>query len=131
MSNPSLWDRLRQARVVQVLVVYLGASWVVLQLADVLQETAGLPTWVGAFTLLLLVVGLVVVLATAWVQGRPSTTAREEAGDIPTDWQVAPSDVFASIKAGQLPHLTWGRAVLGGASELGPSALLLDSVNDW
>lgn len=36
MPSPFLWDRLRSARAVQVLIVYLGASWVVLQIADIL-----------------------------------------------------------------------------------------------
>ena len=117
-SRPSLIDRLKQARIVQVLAVYLGASWAILQIADVLQGTAGLPDWVGAFTLLLLVIGLVVVLATAWVQSLASTTAKEDAGEIPTDWEIAPAEAIESLKSGQLPHLTWGRAVMGGVVAL-------------
>ncbi|MFQ5536518.1 MAG: tetratricopeptide repeat protein [Gemmatimonadota bacterium] len=114
----TLIERLRKAKIVQVLAVYLGASWVVLQIADVLQGTAGLPGWVGAFTLLLLLIGLIIILATAWVQSLASTTAAEEAGEIPTDWEVAPADALASLKSGRLPHLTWGRAILGGVVAL-------------
>jgi len=77
-----------------------------------------LPDWVGPVAVLLLVVGLVVVLATAWVQSLPQTTVAEEAGEVPTDWQVAPSDVLASLKAGRLPHQTWGRAIMGGVVAL-------------
>jgi len=117
-EKPPLFDRIRQARMFQVLAVYLGASWAVLQIADVLQSTAGLPDWVGAFTLLLLLVGLVIILATAWVQSLPSTTAREEAGEVPSDWQVAPAEALDSLKAGKLPHLTWGRAIVGGVVAL-------------
>ncbi len=117
-DRPPLFDRLKRARIVQVLLVYLGASWGVLQLADVLTGTAGLPQWVGAFTLLLLAIGLVIILATAWVQSLPSTTAAEEAGERPTDWQVAPAEGLASLKAGRLPYLTWGRAIMGGVVAL-------------
>ncbi|MCG6955797.1 MAG: hypothetical protein LJF04_07390 [Gemmatimonadetes bacterium] len=113
-ERPSLLERLKKARIVQVLLVYLGASWGALQLADVLTNTAGLPQWVGAFTLLLLAVGLIIILATAWVQSLPGTTAAEEAGERPTDWQIAPSDAIQSLRAGRLPHLTWGRSILGG-----------------
>jgi tetratricopeptide (TPR) repeat protein len=113
-DRPSLLERLKKARIVQVLLVYLGASWGVLQLADVLTNTAGLPQWVGAFTLLLLAVGLIIILATAWVQSLPSTTAAEKAGERPTDWQIAPSAAIRSLRAGKLPHLTWGRTILGG-----------------
>ena len=118
MPAPSLWDRLRRARIVQVLLVYLGASWGVLQIADVLADALSLPDWVLPVAVLLLLVGLVIILATAWVQSLPGTTAKEEAGEIPTDWQVAPADALDSLKAGKLPHLTWGRAILGGVVAL-------------
>lgn len=113
-DRPPLFERLKRARIVQVLAVYLGASWVVLQIADVLQDAVGLPQWVSAFAVLLLLIGLVIILSTAWIQSLPSTTAREEAGEIPTDWEIAPADVVESLKSGKLPHLTWGRAIGGG-----------------
>ncbi|MHC4925580.1 MAG: hypothetical protein ACYTG4_16115, partial [Planctomycetota bacterium] len=114
MSRPSLWERLRSARIVQVLLVYVGASWAVLQIAETLQGLLTLPEWVGPVTVLLLLAGLVVVAATAWVQSLPQTTAAEEAGEVPTDWAVDAADVVDSLKKGKLPHLTWGRAILGG-----------------
>ncbi|HSG07041.1 MAG TPA: hypothetical protein VLA36_01700, partial [Longimicrobiales bacterium] len=118
MTAPTLFERIKQARVFQVLLVYLGATWVVLQLVDTLIGLLSLPQWVGPVAVVLLGIGLVVVLATAWVQSLPSTTAKEEAGEIPTDWQVAPAEALASLKAGKLPHLTWGRAILGGVVAL-------------
>ena len=118
MPAPSLFERLKRARIVQVLLVYLGASWAVLQIADILTDALSLPEWVMPVAILLLLVGLVIILATAWVQSLPGTTAAEEAGERPTDWQVAPADAVASLKAGRLPHLTWGRAVGGGAAAL-------------
>ncbi len=118
MPPLSFWTRLKHARIVQVLVVYLGASWGVLQLADVLTNTAGLPQWVGALTLLLLAIGLVIILATAWVQSLPSTTAAEEAGERPSDWEIAPADALKKLRTGKLPELTWGRAILGGVVAL-------------
>lgn len=114
MSSPSLLDRLKRARVVQVLAVYLGASWVVLQIADVLAEALSLPDWILPVCVLLLLVGVIIILATAWIQSLASTTAKEEAGEIPSDWEIAPADALQSLKAGKLPHLTWGRSILGG-----------------
>jgi tetratricopeptide (TPR) repeat protein len=114
MSDKDLFSRLKQARIVQVLVVYLGASWVVLQLADILQEALSLPEWVLPVTVLLLVIGMVIILATAWIQSLPSTTAAEAAGEVPTDWEIAPGDALATLKRGRIPHLNWGRAILGG-----------------
>lgn len=118
MTEPPLWDRLKRARVVQILLVYLGASWIVLQITETLMGILDLPAWVGPVALLLLLVGLFVVLATAWVQSLPRTTEREEAGEVPTDWQVAPGEALASLRHGRLPHLTWGRAILGGVVAL-------------
>ena len=54
MPNQDLLSRLKKARIVQVLVVYFGASWVVLQIAEILQEAFALPSWVLPFTILLL-----------------------------------------------------------------------------
>lgn len=114
MSATSIWERLKKARIVQVVAVYLGVSWAVIQLVDTLMGMLQLPPWLGPVTVILLGIGLVVIGATAWVQSLESTTEAEEAGEVPTDWEVAPSDVLVSLKAGRLPHLTWGRAVVAG-----------------
>ena len=56
----------------QVLSVYMVAAWVALQVVEIITESAGLPDWAQPFALILLVIGLPVVLATAVVQeGRP------------------------------------------------------------
>jgi len=52
----------------QVLSVYLVGSWAALQVVESLTESAGLPDWVPSFALVLLVIGLPIVLATAIVQ---------------------------------------------------------------
>src|SRR5688572_4024502 len=52
----------------QVMGIYLGLSWFVLQVVNALTETAGLPDWVPPFALVLLLIGMPVVLATAFVQ---------------------------------------------------------------
>ena len=53
----------------QVLGIYLAASWIVLQIVETLGGTIGLPEWFGAVAFGLLLVGLPVVLATAYPQG--------------------------------------------------------------
>jgi tetratricopeptide (TPR) repeat protein len=118
MSKPDLWTRLKQARTVQVLLVYLGVCWGILQGVDVLQSTLSLPEWVGPVAVILLLIGFIIILATGWVQSLPSTNAREAAGEVPTDWQIAPKDLGRSLISGRLPHLNWGRAILGGVVAL-------------
>ncbi|HSH74646.1 MAG TPA: hypothetical protein VLA09_02990, partial [Longimicrobiales bacterium] len=65
MTAPPLWRRLKDARAVQVLVVYLGACWFVLQLVATLRELLALPAWIGPVTVVLLGAGALVVGATA------------------------------------------------------------------
>jgi serine/threonine-protein kinase len=98
-----------------VLAVYGGASWVILQVVDILQSSLQLPPWVGAVALLLLAIGLFVVLATALVQSNPLTDQREAADEVPGSWEVDLGDLKDSVSRGRVPHLTWGRALLGGA----------------
>ena len=57
MHEPDLWTRIKRAKIVQVIVVYLGASWVILQVVDVLLGTLALPEWVGPLVVILLLVG--------------------------------------------------------------------------
>ena len=110
----SPWSRLKRAKIVQVLVVYLGASWAIIEIADVLQDTLALPEWVSPLAFLLLLIGLVIVLATAFVQSNPLTSEREKAGEVPGTWQLGLKEAGSSIAKGKLPHLTWGRTILGG-----------------
>jgi tetratricopeptide (TPR) repeat protein len=112
----SIFTRLKEVRLVRVLLVYLGAAWVVVEAADLLQEQLALPDWVVPVTVILLLVGLLVVAATAWVQSRPSTDRREAAGEVPTDWELDLKDLARSVRGGRLPHLTWTRALAGGAT---------------
>jgi tetratricopeptide (TPR) repeat protein len=52
----------------QVLTIYLVGSWIALQVADTVTAVLGLPDWVPSVALVLLIVLLPVVLATAFVQ---------------------------------------------------------------
>jgi tetratricopeptide (TPR) repeat protein len=68
----------------QVLSVYLVGSWGVLQVVESITENAGLPDWVPPFTIVLLLIGLPIVLATAFVQeGAPGSGAGSEGEDTP------------------------------------------------
>jgi adenylate cyclase len=55
----------------QVLGIYLGGAWVTLQGIEALVSVLGLPEWIPAFALVLLIVGLPIVLATAFVREGP------------------------------------------------------------
>jgi tetratricopeptide (TPR) repeat protein/TolB-like protein len=109
-----LWPKLRKGRVFQVLLLYLGASWGVLEVAELLQNSLALPAWIAPAAFLLLLIGLMVILATAMVQSHPYTEARQKAGEVPGAWELAPKELGEGLKRGRLPHPTWSRAIIGG-----------------
>lgn len=108
------WSRVKKGRLAQVLAVYVGVSWVLLQVVGELREALELPPWIGPVSLILLAVGLVIVLATAWVQSHPLVEHRARAEDVPGAWEVGLGELTNSVARGRLPHLTWSRAILGG-----------------
>ncbi|MEN8144231.1 MAG: tetratricopeptide repeat protein [Gemmatimonadota bacterium] len=116
MADRPFWSRLRGAHLFRVLVLYLAAAWVVLQIVGLFIETMDLPRWTMPWTLILLAIGLVVVMATAWVQSHPLMSERETADEVPSDWELDVSEIKESITSGRLPHLNWARALLGGAA---------------
>ena len=102
------------ARLVRVLAIYLAAAAVLLAGSSALRAAFDLPSWVTPVALVLLAIGLLVVLATAWVQSHPHTAGRETE-DVPGRWEVALGELGRSVTRGEVPHLTWARAILGGA----------------
>ena len=63
----------------QVMGIYLLASWAVLQVVDTLGGALRLPEWLEPMALVLLIIGLPIVLATAFIQeGGPGRDAGDE-----------------------------------------------------
>jgi len=105
------WERIREARLLRVLLFYLGASWGVLQLTALVREEFQLPQWLTPVAAVLLFIGLFIITATAWIQARPASRKDPEA---PTPWEVDLVDLQESVTRGSLPHLTWARVIIGG-----------------
>ncbi|MEJ2273227.1 MAG: hypothetical protein P8Y01_01420 [Woeseiaceae bacterium] len=61
-----LIEELRRRNVFRVAIAYLVASWLVIQLADILVPMLTLPEWVSRFIFLLLVVLFIPTLVAAW-----------------------------------------------------------------
>ena len=135
----------------QVLAVFLAASWGVIQFVDFLTERAGLPEWTPSMALVLLLIGLPIVLGTAYVQeGLPGEEERDPTESIPTadPAQADPSRAAPRLSAPAPPRagdadttlppapepsgiqrwLTWRKVVLGG---VGAFALLGFSVTAY
>jgi len=103
----------------QVFGIYGAGSWVVLQVVDVLRENMGLPNWVFPFALVLLLIGLPVILTTAFVQKRMATVADSPAGSSGGAGASAAASVPVA-DAGPQPSpemrrmFTWKNALVGG-----------------
>jgi len=65
----------------QVLMVYLGSCWAVLEASDQVIERYLLPEWVYPTEIIILLIGLPIVLATAMVreESQPRSSARSTA----------------------------------------------------
>jgi len=109
----------------QVLGIYLAVSWVVLQVIDVLGNNVGLPEWVGPTAFALLLVGLPIVIGTAFLQEgmttrQPSPSASADTGE---ERPSPPSDIERRHRL-----FTWRNAVIGG---VGAFALLGIATAAW
>lgn len=62
----SFWGELKRRNVFRVGIAYLVASWLVLQVVDVVAPMLDLPNWVGRAILLMLAVGFVISLILGW-----------------------------------------------------------------
>ncbi len=113
----------------QVLGIYLGASWLMLQVVDTLAGALSLPDWSASFALFALIIGLPIVLATAFVQQgvtRRAAVAPEPAVSEESAEKGAISDPQreadpGASSAGGRHLFSWRNAILGG---VGAFALL-------
>ncbi len=102
----------------QVLTIYLGASWAVLEVTDQIVDRYLLPEWVYPAALILLLVGLPIVLSTAFF--REERLEPERVADVRDPTLLGDvSDGAAGSFGGRAPKpivklLTWPRAILGG-----------------
>ncbi|TVR50556.1 MAG: hypothetical protein EA421_16980, partial [Gemmatimonadales bacterium] len=121
----------------QVLGIYLGGSWVAYQVVLSLVQGLGLPSWVPPVALILLLIGLPVVVATAFVQERPEPVAPGGGPESDAASPEAPGGAgkAAPVGGGDAPEvktarrppsapprpaLTWKRAgAAGGTAFLG------------
>ena len=86
----------RRRSIWQVVVFYAGGSWVVWEAIQGISGTVGLPDWVPGAALILILVGFLVVVGTAFVQERPAEDANEtqgQASSAPTTAESAPARV--------------------------------------
>lgn len=75
----SLFEELKRRNVFRVAIAYVVATWLVLQITDVLTGILESPPWAGRLVLLLLIAGLPVALIFAWAFELTPEGIRKEA----------------------------------------------------
>ncbi|HEY7461807.1 MAG TPA: tetratricopeptide repeat protein, partial [Gemmatimonadota bacterium] len=108
------WERARAARLPRLFLAYVAAAAGVLWLTLFLQGRFALPGWMLPGAIVLLLIGLIMLAATAWVQSHPLTAGRAAREEVPGSWQLDLKGMRQSVARGRLPHLTWSRSILGG-----------------
>lgn len=63
----SLWEELKQRKVVRVAIAYAALSWLLLQVADVITDALSLPEWSLSVLLFVLGLGFLVSVVIAWI----------------------------------------------------------------
>jgi len=63
----SIFAELKRRNVIRMAILYLVASWILLQLTDVLSSLLPVPEWTGSLVVLLLALGFAPTLIFAWV----------------------------------------------------------------
>jgi len=114
----------------QVIGIYLAGAWGVLQVVDYMTQFAGLPEWTPSMAFVLLLIGLPITVATAFIQqGVPGLTDDPNDEIDPNELEgMTPEEVHRNPAAHPLANsgmFTWRNAVLGG---VGAGVLLLGSV---
>lgn len=122
----NLIHELHRRSIWQVLSIYMVGSWGALQVVDGVTENAGLPDWVPPLALVLLVIGLPIVLATAFVQeGMRGSDGGTEPADEKAAEPAAPANLAAGTGSldrpstrprGAVRLFTWRNAIGGGAA---------------
>lgn len=93
---------------------FLAAAWIVIEVVDLLTSRGILPDWTFNGALIVLVIGLPVILATAYVQTPPLEDDLTDAeGSGPTVDGEAGSE-SATASSGVAGILTWRNALIGG-----------------
>jgi len=95
------WQELKRRKVIRVIPVYAAASFVLLELVDIIAEPLGLPGWTINFVLVILCIGFIISIILSWVydvtpegvkKTKPISKVTEQKNEIPAkliDWKIA------------------------------------------
>ena len=103
----NFWQELKRRKVVRVIIGYLAASYVILELTSIVAEPLGLPDWTINFVLILLCIGFIITVVISWIydftskgiqKTKPAKVVREkEAVSKPAKRKLRVSDIIIAI----------------------------------
>jgi tetratricopeptide (TPR) repeat protein len=117
-QNPKTTTELsRRAYLTRALVVFLGASYAVLEVTAIFIDQLGLPDWFFPGVIVLLALGLPIVIATSLVQTRRREPPDGEAArSVPSGAESGTPEAVAAEVPDRAPSgswLTWRKAIIG------------------
>ncbi len=103
------WQELKRRKVVRVITVYAAASFVILELTDIVAPSLGLPEWTLNFIIILLFVGFIITVISSWIydvtpegieKTKPAHKVKEEDKSVTSNsWKIASYISFVVIVA--------------------------------
>ncbi|MEM7728298.1 MAG: tetratricopeptide repeat protein [Pseudomonadota bacterium] len=109
-------QRLWRRRVFQIGALYLGAAWIILQVAVVVEQTLELPDWIDQLVLVLLGLAFPLALLLAWAQAiketpdRPGVTDAKHESDVVAQPVIKKPDDKLSIAVLPFANLSEDKA---------------------
>jgi len=121
----SFFGELKRRNVFKVVIAYLVAAWLILQVSDVILGNIGAPDWVFKVFLLLLAIGFPLVVVVAWAfEMTPEGLRRERDVDrsisAPSSTGRKLNILIIATLALALGYFAWERHVLLEAVDPGP-----------
>jgi TolB-like protein len=135
------WQELKRRKVLGVITVYAAVAFVILQLAEILVPSLGLPDWTIKFILVVLIVGFIIAIILSWiydihpeggiVKTEPAHKIKEE--DIPkssNSWKIATFISVVIIVGLVIFHIVGDRKKAHDLSGLEKSIAVIPFIND-
>ncbi len=110
----SLIGEIHRRSLWQVLGIYLVSAWIVYEVTQALVEGLRLPEWLPGLAVILLLIGLPVVLATAFVQEGGPSLRRSDPTLIPSTEVQGAVPAAGPEGRGARRLLTWQNAIMDG-----------------
>jgi Tol biopolymer transport system component len=109
-TNPNklsrFWKELKRRKVIQVIVFYATAAFVIIELVNNVTEPLKLPEWTPTFTIIFLIIGFPVALIFSWIFDlTPGGVARTESSGEVKEYE---NESSIPVTTG---NLRWGRII--------------------